>query len=65
MLVDYTARVDLPCPRNRQTRVASLGSTFPLLAQEVLELVHQLVRVEVVVMGWAPRRVTRRVIGLL
>ena len=44
---------------------ASLGATFPLLAQEVLELVHQLLRVEVVVTRWARRLVRRRVIVLL
>jgi len=38
--VSGTALVDLPCPRNEQPCVASLGSTFSLLAQEVLELVH-------------------------
>ena|SRR3989442_7377819 len=64
-LVSCTALVDLPGPRNRQTRVASLGSPFPLLAQEVLELVHQLLRVQVVVTPGTRRRVTRRVILLL
>ena len=47
-----TALVDLPCTLNGQTWVASLGSTFPLLAQEVLELLYQLVRVEVFVTQW-------------
>jgi hypothetical protein len=41
--------VDLPCPHNGQPWGASLGSPFPLLAQEVLELLHQLLRVEVFV----------------
>ena len=62
---DGSVHVDPPCPRNEQPCVGSLGSAFPLLAQKVLELVHQLLRVEVVVTGWAPRRVTRRVIVLL
>jgi hypothetical protein len=44
-----TARVDLFCLGNGQTWAALLGSTFPLLAQEVLDLVHQLLRVEVFV----------------
>jgi hypothetical protein len=39
--------VDLPCPHNGQPWGASLGSPFPLLAQEVLEILHQLLRVEV------------------
>ena len=64
-LVSCTALVDLPGPRNRQTRVASLGSPFPLLAQKVLELVHQLLRVQVVVTPGTRRLVTRRVILLL
>ena len=55
----------LPCPRHGQPWGASLGATFPLLAQEVLELVHQLLRVEVVVTRWARRLVRRRVIVLL
>ena len=60
-----SVHVDPPCPRNEQPWVASLGSAFPLLAQEVLDLVHQLLRVEVVVTPWARRRVPRRVIVLL
>jgi hypothetical protein len=44
---------------------ASLGTPFPLLAQEVFELVHQLLRVEGVVTVWVRRLVPRRVIGLL
>jgi hypothetical protein len=44
---------------------ASLGSTVPLLAQEVLELVHHLLRVEVIVTLWVRRLVHRRVIVLL
>jgi hypothetical protein len=62
--VDGTALVDLPYPRDEQPWVASLGSTFSLLAQEVLELVYQLLRVEVVT-RWARHRVTCRVIVLL
>ena len=49
----------------RATVGASLGATSPLLAQEVLDLVHQLLRVEVVVTRWARRLVRRRVIILL
>src|SRR5262245_37339476 len=65
VLVCCPARVDLFCLRNGQTWVALLGSTFPLLAQEVFELVHQLLRVEVVITAWARRCLTRRVIRLL
>jgi hypothetical protein len=54
-----------PVPRNWQTWVASLSSTFPLLAQEVLELLYQLLRVEVFVTQGARRFVHRRVIVLL
>ena len=43
----------------------SLGAPLALLAQEVLEVVHQLLRVEGVVTPWARRLVARRVIGLL
>ena len=49
LLSHCTALVDLPCPLNWPTWVASLGSTSPLLAQEVLELLYQLLRVEVFV----------------
>src|SRR6266511_2437808 len=55
----------LPCPRHGQPWGASLGAPSPLLAQEVLELVHQLLRVEGVVTRWARRLVRRRVIVLL
>ena len=65
MLLYCTALVDLPCPLNGQPWVASLGSPFPLLAQEVLELLHQLLRVEVFVTQEARRLVHRRVIVLL
>jgi len=65
MLVYCTALVDLPCTLNWQTWVASLGSAFPRLAQEVLELLYQLFRVEVCVTQWARRLVNRRVIVLL
>ena len=59
-----------PGVRDTQARAdaaegASLGASFPLLAQEVLEIVHQLLRVEGVVTLWARCRVTRRIIGLL
>jgi hypothetical protein len=65
MLVSCAVLVDLPCPRNGQTWCASVGSPFPLLAQEILELLHQLLRVEVFVTQGARRLVTRRVIVLL
>ena len=56
----------LPClglaPRSRG---ASLGPTVPLLAQEVFELVHQLLRVKVVLTPWARCLITCRVIVLL
>ena len=45
----YTALVDLIGTLYWQTSVASLGSTSPLLPQEVLELLHELLRVEVFV----------------
>ena len=64
-LVSCTARVALPWTLPSQTWGASLGSTLPLLAQEVLELVHQLLRVEVVITAWVQRLVPCRVIGLL
>jgi hypothetical protein len=57
--------VDRPWPCNGSPRGASLGTPFPLLAQKVLELVHQLLRVKVVLTPWARRLVTRRVIVLL
>ena len=57
--------VELPWPRHRQPRGASLGTPFPFLAEEVFELVYELLRVEVVVMAWVRRLVPRRVIGLL
>src|SRR2546425_10219415 len=41
--------VDLPCHRHGSPPGASLRTTVLLLAQEVLELVHELLRVEVVV----------------
>jgi hypothetical protein len=64
-LLSCTAFGDLPWTLNWQTWVASLGSPFPLLAQEVLELLHQLLRVEVFVTQWARLLVNRRVIVLL
>ena len=60
MLLCCTARVDLFCLRNGPTWAALLGSTFPLLAQEVLELVHQLLRVEVFVTQGARCRIPHR-----
>ncbi len=39
----------VPYPRTWPMWVRLLGAPLPLLAQEVLELVHQLLRVEVVV----------------
>lgn len=60
-----TALVDLPWPRNWQTWVASLGSTSPLLAQEVLELLYELIRVDVFITQWTRLLVHRRVIVLL
>lgn len=44
---------------------ASLGTTVPLLAQKVLQIVHQLLRVELVVTQRARRLVPCRVIVLL
>src|SRR5713101_6416849 len=55
----------LPWPLTSQPWGTSLGAPVPLLAQEVLELVHELLRVEVVVTPGARRRVTRRIIVLL
>ena len=43
----------------------SLRTPVPFLAQEVFEVVHELLRVHVVVTPWARRRGPRRVIGLL
>ena len=60
-----TALVDLPCTRNWQTWVASLSSTSPLLAQEVLELLYELLRIEVFITQGARLLVRRRVIVLL
>lgn len=57
--------VGLPCLRHGWPAGASLCTTFPFLAQEVFELVHQLLRVKVVLTPWARSRVTRRVIVLL
>jgi hypothetical protein len=66
IVVESNSRCDHPaCPRNGQPWGASLGSPFPLLAQEVLELLHQFLRVEVFVTQGARRLVTRRVIVLL
>ena len=43
----------------------SVASPLPLLAQEVLQLVHELLRVHVLLTPWGRRLGTRRVIGLL
>ena len=61
----YTALVDLIGTLHWQRWVASLGSTSPLLPQKVLELLHELLRVEVFVTQGARRLVTRRVLFLL
>ena len=52
----------LSYPRNGWE--ASLGSPFPLLAQELLELLHELLRVKVAVTLWARHLVYSRIIGL-
>ena len=44
---------------------ASVASPLPLLAQEILQLVHELFRVKVRITPGARRLITRRVIGLL
>jgi len=56
---------DLPSLRHGSPAGVSLRTTFPFLTQEVFELVHQLLRVKVVLMPWVRRLVTRRVIVLL
>jgi hypothetical protein len=43
----------------------SFASPLPLLAQEVFELVHELLRVKVILTPWARRLITRRIIVLL
>jgi len=60
-----TARVDLCCLGNGQTWAALLGSTFPLLAQEIFELVHQLLWAKVVLTPGVRCLFTCRVIVLL
>lgn len=55
------AGVGAPCVR----WVVSLSAPVPLLAQELLELVHHLLRVKVVTMPRVRRLVPRRVIVLL
>src|SRR5437660_4103227 len=57
--------VDRPYPHHGEPWSASLRTTVALLAQKVLKLVHQLLRVEVIVTPWARRLVPRRVIVLL
>ena len=57
--------VDLPCLRYGSPAGTSLSTTFPFLAQEVFELVHELLRVKVIITLWARHLVTWRVIGLL
>src|SRR5262249_34711546 len=44
---------------------ASVTAPLSLLAQEVLQLVHELLRVKVLITPWLRRLITRRVIGLL
>ena len=61
----YTALVDLIGTLHWQTWVASLGSASPLLPQEVLERLQELLRVEVLVTQGARCLVSRRVIVLL
>jgi len=64
----YEPPLDRGGPRLSPPRVApgaSLSTPFPFLAQEVFELVHQLLRVEGVVTVWARRLVPRCVLGLL
>jgi hypothetical protein len=63
--VSWMARRARLGPRPWPTWVASLGAPVPLLAQELLELVHQLRRVKGVLMPWARHFVRRRVIVLL
>jgi hypothetical protein len=57
--------VDLPCLRHGSLAGASLRTTVPLLTQEVFELVHQLLRVKIVLTPWARCLLTCRVIVLL
>ena len=57
--------VDLPVSTTGSPWGALLRTTVPLLAQEVFELVHQLLWVEVRITLGARRFITRRVIGLL
>ena len=54
-----------PWPRPRASWGALLRTPVPFLAQEVFEVVDELLRVPVVLTPWAWRRGTRRVIGLL
>ena len=56
---------DLPGLRHGSPWGASLRTTFPFLTQKVFELVHQLLRVKVVLTLGARRLVPRRVIVLL
>ena len=65
MMYDACNLLFLLAQNNEQSWGASLGSPFPLLAQEVLELLHQLLRVKVAVTLWARHLVHRRVIVLL
>ena len=53
------------CLRHESPWGVSLRTTVPLLAQEVFELVHELLRVEGVVTIKTQRLVPRRVIDLL
>ena len=56
---------DRSWPHTSQPWVASLSALVPLLAQEVLELLHELLRVEVSVTLRARRLVPCCIIGLL
>ena len=57
--------MDLPGLRHGSPVGVSLRTTVPFLTQEVFELVHQLLRIEVVLTPSTRRLVPRRVIGLL
>jgi hypothetical protein len=57
--------VDLHWLRNGQSWGASLGLPFPLLAQELLDLLHELLQVKVAVILWARHLVHRRILVLL
>ena len=62
--VAWTVHGVLRCPRPWPTGMASLRAPVPLLAQELLEFVHHLLRVEVVLAPWA-RHIPGRIIVVL